>query len=147
MLYLDANILLRCLVDPLTDEGAEVQATATRLLAQIERNETIATFSEIVLQQVAYFLISPSQYGMPAREAIPRLRSIIGLNGMRFSDEDYSVFIRALALLEVRPSIGLADYLVLARCEYNGWDLATFDRKLARVAGVPVWGQSQTGDR
>ena len=58
---------------------------------------------------------------------------------MRLDPRDRSVIFRALDLCEARPSLGFADSVIAARCELNGWELATFDEKLGSLTSVTRW--------
>jgi len=139
MIYLDANIFLRHLTAAPDTRAERLQSIAENLFLKIEDGSVEATTSEIVIHQTLYFLTHRQFYNFPVNQAVDSVRALLGLKGFRFLPSDRSVLFRALDLYEVRPVLGFADSVIAARCEINGWELATFDETLGSLPNVGRW--------
>ncbi len=128
MIFLDANIFLRLLVKSDNPEDKPKHDAARSLLERAERGDVQVTTSELVLHEVCFVLTSKRQYGLPAAEVVPLIRSFITGQTLSVSAQERSVWLRALEIWLQYPDLEFADSLYAAKCESNGWELATFDR-------------------
>ncbi|CAN5628323.1 hypothetical protein BH09CHL1_BH09CHL1_12850 [soil metagenome] len=141
MIFLDSNVFLRFLtysdsvpkIDQLRGELAE------RLFRSIERGEIEATTSEVVLHEVIFVLTSPRQYGWEVSEAVPRVRYLLNLRGMRFSSENLNSYNLAMDLLVRKPVLEFADAVIAIRAMEGGHTLATFDSHFKNVDLLSTW--------
>ena len=138
MIFLDANVFLRYLVQPTDDATLEMKAVSKALLQQISAGLE-ATTSEVVLHQVCYILGSRRSYGVPTEKIVDFVTHLLTLSGMRFPAGERRIYARALELWRARPSLGFADSVIAARCEANDWQLATFDEQLGSLPSVSRW--------
>lgn len=135
MNFLDTNVFLRLLtlspdsppIDQLRGERAR------ELFLQIERGETEATTSEVVVHEVFYVLLSKAQYARTVDEVFVGMRYLLNLRGMRLSSGDRTCFNIALDLLGKHPTLGFADAMIAARSLNEGHTLVTFDAHFERV--------------
>jgi predicted nucleic acid-binding protein len=139
MIFLDANIFLRYFApssDPLT---LAMQDTASNLFLQIEAGNMEATTSELVLHDVLSFMTAKQHYNVPVEQAVDMIEYAIRMRGFQLAAGEQSTYLRALALWKSRPSLGFADLVIAARCEINGWELATFDEQLGSLPNLTRW--------
>jgi len=139
MIYLDANIFLRHLTAAPDSHTENLQSIAEDLFLMIEDGSVEATTSEIAIHQTLYFLTHRHFYNYPANQAVESVRALLSLKGFRFQSGDRSIIFRALDLYESLPTLGFADSVIAARCEVNGWELATFDQRLGSLPNVTRW--------
>ena len=139
MIFLDTNILLRFITVPQNDHAIAHQESTRVLFRQIEAAAVQATFSEVVLHQATYLLAAKRHYNAPVPDIVETFRIILGYAGITLSTQDREIYLRAFDLWEGRPSLGFADCLIVARCERNGWELATFDQALGRLPTIAHW--------
>jgi predicted nucleic acid-binding protein len=66
MIFLDANYILRFLVQPDSPANQLRHDLAAELFDAITRGDEVATTSEAVLAEVAFVLASKRQYGLSA---------------------------------------------------------------------------------
>jgi len=139
MIFLDANVFLRFLTAPTDAATARAQEQATQLFEQVRTRQVEATTTELVLHEVLFVLTSRRQYGVPYVDAIQALRPLIHFRSLRFGSGEKDIILRALDICEQNPRLEFADSAIAARCEANGWELATFDESLAAVPSVTRW--------
>lgn len=139
MIFLDANVFLRALVDPTTPELHAMAEVARALFLSVERGEEEATTTEVVLHEVAYVLASKSHYGLPVPEITTALATILRLPGFRLPRGEKQRFLQALDLWEMYPNLGYADALVATTAILRGASLATFDHDFKRIPGLTHW--------
>jgi predicted nucleic acid-binding protein len=132
VIFLDANILLRYLAPADSEALRRMRSTARSLLLRLEAGEIEATTSEVVLT-------SPKQYGIPVEQAIAAIEPILRLRAIRFPPGDAEIYLRALQIWKRNPKLEFSDSVIAARCEANGWQLATFDRVLGSLPEVDRW--------
>jgi predicted nucleic acid-binding protein len=144
MIFLDTNVFLRHLTEAPDEHTQRLQDTAEALFLAAEEGDIEVTTSEVVLHETLYFLTQSTFYNFPVEKAVISVRSLLQLKGFRLSPAERIVFFRALDLYEDRPSLGFADSVIAARCEANGWELATFDEQLGSLPSVTRWAPSAT---
>ena len=139
MIYLDANIFLRHLTAATDAHTENLQSIAENLFLEIELGGVEATTSEVAIHQMLYFLTHRHFYNFPVNQAVQSVRALLSLKGFRFAAGDRSVIFHALDIYEARPVLGFADSVIAARCEVNGWELATFDEALGTLPNITRW--------
>lgn len=144
MIFLDANFFLRYIVRVETDEQLRMQRIAEDFLLALESGATEATTSEVVLHEVCYVMTSRRQYDASVDEAVTALEPILRLAALKFPSGDREIYLRALSIWQKYPKLEFADSVIAARCEVNGWELATFDKRLGSLPTVTRWQPSDT---
>lgn len=139
MIYLDTNVFLRHLTEAPDTPTQQLQQRARELFRAVEHGDLEVTTSEIALHETLYFLTHRDFYNVSTVEAVASVRALLQLKGFRFFHRDRLAFFRALNLFEARPSLGFADSVIAARCETNGWELATFDEQLGSLPNIARW--------
>ena len=137
MTFLDANILLRALVRPVTPQDQRWARQATTLLLDIRDGKEDATTSEAVLAEVVFIPGSPRRYNMSPADIVARLKPIIGLPGLKVPRK--RLWLRALDVFVSSPNLGFVDALTIAYAEQPGITLATFDHDVDGVPGISRW--------
>jgi predicted nucleic acid-binding protein len=139
MIFLDANIFLRYLVEP---DGPDNQArhdSVAALFAAIELGDEAATTSEAVLAEVAYLLASKRQYDLPTVEIAAYLAPIIRLPGLRLPRGRKRLYLRALEIWSEFSRLGFVDALTAATVERSELRLATFDTDFDSLPDIRRW--------
>jgi predicted nucleic acid-binding protein len=131
MIFLDANIFLRYLVEP---DGPDNQARHDSVAALFA-----ATTSEAVLAEVAYILASKRQYNLPTVEIAAYLAPIIRLPGLRLPRGRKRLYLRALEIWSEFSRLGFVDALTAATVERSELRLATFDTDFDSLPDIRRW--------
>lgn len=139
MIFLDTNVLLRILTAPATPRDRVRRTQAISLISRANAGEIQVTFSEVVLHEVSYVLTSSRQYKLTPSQAIPLLRSVLGIGGLILPDNDLEVFHLALDLWERHPKIEFSDAVIAVRCEQDDYELASFDRHFDAITSIKRW--------
>ena len=96
MIFLDANILLRTLVDPSGPDSRRLNEVAGNLLRQADRGAVEVTTSDAVLAEVAFILTARAHYQLPATVAAGLISPIVQLRGFRHPEK--CAILRALEI-------------------------------------------------
>jgi predicted nucleic acid-binding protein len=139
MIFLDANIFLRYLVQPDSSANRERQGLAALLFEAIERGDEEATTSEAVLAEVAFVLASKRQYNLSARDIATYLAPIIRLPGFKLPRGKKNIYLRALEFWADYPRLGFVDALTAAMVDRADMQLATFDADFDRLSDIRRW--------
>lgn len=139
MIFLDTNVFLRHLTESADARTNRLQDVAEELFLAVEAGTVEVTTSELVLHETMYFLTNRRFYNYPVEHAVRSVRALLQLRGFRFAASERVVLYRALDILDAHPSLGFADSVIAARCEANGWELATFDEQLGALPNVTRW--------
>lgn len=142
MIFLDANYFLRYLTQPDSPDNQAKSDRASALFEAVERGDIDATTSEAVLAEVAFVLASKRQYHLPADVIAAYLAPIIRMRGLKLPRGRKRLYLRALEIWAMRPSLGFGDALTVATIEETGFDLATFDRHFNAMANVRILADS-----
>ena len=116
-----------------------MQEVASAVFLRVESGALEVTTSEVVLHEVLYLLTARHHYGYAPEDAIEFVEYLIQLPGFRFAPGELEIYLRAMSIWRSRSSLGFADSVIAARCEVNGWELATFDEKLGSLPSVTRW--------
>ena len=144
MIFLDANIFLRFVAPAETAAQKRMQDTAEYVFGLLDRSQLEATTSEVVLHEVCYVLTSKKQYSLTAAQAITAIEPILRLRSLKFPSGDREIYLRALEVWKSNPRLEFSDSVIAARCETNGWELATFDEQLGSLPNLTRWNPAPT---
>jgi predicted nucleic acid-binding protein len=139
MIFLDANIFLRYLVQPTIPETLTMHEIASALFGAVERGEENVTTTEIVLHEVAYVLASKKHYNVSASDIAAYLAPILRMSGLKLPRGEKRLYLRALDIYVAHPNLEFANAIVAARVERLGIPLATFDEDLAKLSILNRW--------
>ena len=142
MIFLDANVFLRYLVQPDSPGNQTRHEIATALFEAIERGDEQATTSEAVLAEVAFVLASKRQYNLPASHIVAFLTPILRLRGLRLPRGRKQLYLRAADIWESHPKLGFVDALTAATVENSNLHLATFDKDFNAIPNIQHWPNS-----
>jgi len=118
MRYLDTNIFLRALVQPVTPAGRRRHRACAALFRRVGAGREHVTTCEAVIAEVIYVLTSPRQYALSHEDASARLRPLLSLRGLHLLHK--RVYQRTLDLFATYPHLDFADALLLAQMERTG---------------------------
>ncbi len=134
MKFLDANIFIRYLADPITDEDGRKHAACSSLFEAIEGGEVLATTSEVVLHEVLHVLCSPRQYGLKNSQAVARLRAPVTLRNFHLPEK--SLILEALDIFARHEFLDFSDAWSMVLAQRHGHEIITYDAAFDRVPGV-----------
>jgi predicted nucleic acid-binding protein len=134
VIFVDANVFIRHLVDPATSHDAAHAEQAATLFAAVGVGAVEVTTSEAVLAEVVFILWHPRHYGAPRGAVAGALSSLLQPRAFRMPGKD--VCLAALERWARSPRLSFPDALGAAYSELRGHELATFDSELARTPGV-----------
>lgn len=134
IVFLDANFIVRALVDPSTDADRIMATQAKTLLREAADASRTVTTSEAVIAEVAHVLSSPDVYRLSVTDVARTLRPVIALPGMRLASKH--LYMRALDIWDTKPGLGFVDALTAAYAEQPEVELATFDKDFEGLASI-----------
>jgi predicted nucleic acid-binding protein len=134
MIFVDANVFLRHLIQPSTIHDRIHAEHAARLFKRAEDNVESITTSEAILAEVVFILSDSRHYNFPRSAVQVGLQSLLRARGLTLPTKD--VCRRALDIWVERPRLSFPDALGAAYSDLRGYDLATFDMDLSRTPGV-----------
>jgi len=137
MKILDTNVFLRALTQPATAADQRMQVLSQRLFERVISGDEDVTTCEAVLHEVFYLLCSARNYGLQHAEAVDLVRLVF--DGPGFQIARKQTISRAIDFFRDRPALDFTDCLLAVYAEEDGHDLTTFDRVLAREAGLRVF--------
>lgn len=137
MIYIDANVFIRALVQPVTRSDVTMAAQAVTLFRRAGRAEVGLTTSETIVAEVVFILSNRHHYDMARQDVRARLRPLLLMRGCRFDAK--RLCLRALDLWEQHPTLSFPDSLSAAYSELEGHELATFDRDLGALLNVKTF--------
>lgn len=138
MILVDSNILIDLFVQPSDHHGKTRLAVIYPLMRKIEAGEVEAYVPEVVLHECFYVLVLRLRIIEPV-EYCRAFASILRFPGWMMSSQELSVYMRAIDILENRPSLRFSDAVIAARAEAYGAELATFDQRLLAIYDGPRW--------
>lgn len=139
MIFLDANVFLRYIVQPTTPATQQMAQHAHDLFQAVKRGDAEVTTSEVVLHEVVYVLASKAHYGRSPADIATDLSPILRLPGLKLPRGMKRLYLRALDLYTTYPKLGYADAIVAAHVEQRGIPLATFDTDFDSLPFVTRW--------
>ena len=132
--FLDANFIIRALLDPPTDADRTVAEQATALLRAAADSKRSITTSEAVVAEVAHVLSSTDIYRMSPGDVATALKPVLALPGVLLASKH--LYARALDIWSSRPRMDFVDALTAAYAEQGDVELATFDRDFDGIPGI-----------
>jgi predicted nucleic-acid-binding protein len=126
-LLLDANVLVRFLVQDEAKQGA----AATALFEQAERREVVLHLDGLVVAEAVYVLMG--RYGHSRVEVANALQAIIQNAGVETIETD--VVIDALGRFAA-VNVDFADAWLAARAVRSGHSVSSFDRDLDKFKDI-----------
>ena len=128
-LGLDTSIALRLLT-------GVPEAQAARARALVASATGAVAISDLVVGET-YFALR-HHYSVPHAEAVRALRALLDDPKVRGTGTARSVLADPATLSTAKTNVGVLDRLIRADYDREGLTLATFDRALARLAGVQL---------
>jgi predicted nucleic acid-binding protein len=125
------------MVEGRTPQDASMREAALRLFAGIEAGEEEALTNESVLNEVLFVLSSPRHYSLSRSDALNLFLPLFSLEGLRVVRK--RLYADALELFGVTPALDFTDCVLAIYARDEDHELVTFDRRLARTAGVEVY--------
>ena len=138
MRILDTNIFLRAMTEPTSPADEQMRLLSQRLFQQVLDGQEEVITCEAVLHEVFYLLCSTRNYGLEHVEAVGRVRLVFDEPSFHIARKQ--TVSRAIDFFRDRSALDFADCLLAAYAAEDGHDLTTFDRDLAKAAGVEVFG-------
>lgn len=140
MIFVDASIYVRYLVQPVTPQDHINERRAAALFALVESGAAEITTSEAILAEVTFILTSPRHYGASRATAAAGLKALLRPRGCRMPAKEVSL--RALDVWVAHPELSFPDALGAAYSALRGYELATLDVALSRAPGVTTYALS-----
>jgi predicted nucleic acid-binding protein len=134
VIFVDANIFIRYLVDPATPQDARMAAASEKLFDQVAQGKIEVTTSDATLAEVAFILTDKRHYGGARTAAATGIHSLLMPRSFRLESKQF--VLRALKLWSTNPRISFPDSLAAAYSEIRGDQVATFDERLRKVPTV-----------
>lgn len=141
MILIDTNYFVDIFIEPKNGAMEERRNQVLSLFTMIEKGEVQALVSEIVIHECFYVLTVRLGLYSPV-ELVKAFRSILSYPGWSITTEEIMILARGLDILESNPKLEFSDAVIAARAEAHSADLATFDRRLAKAYGGPIWADS-----
>lgn len=135
MRFVDTNIFLAYLVQPISEEDEGKSDACRALFDRVIAGEEEITTSETVIAEIAYILGSPRQFRLPPQDIVSRLKPIVALPGLKITNK--RTYLRALDIFAAHPRLGFEDAVSAAIVErMNPSELYSYDRDFDRVEEV-----------
>ena len=137
MIFIDAGLFVRYLVQPVTPLDRINERRAAALFALVDSGAAEVTTSEAILAEVAFILTSPRHFGAPRSMAAAGFKALLRPRGCRMPAKDVSV--RALDVWVAPPILSFPDALGAAFSALRGDELATLDTAQSRTPGATAY--------
>ena len=132
MKFIDANVFLRLVTTPVTDNDIHSLRRCLIFFQRLEAGEFEATTSEVVIHEVFHILCSTRNYGLAHPDAAERMMPVLSLRLLHVPQR--RLVMRAVELFRDYSFLDFSDALSIAYCEAEGHDLISFDRDIDRVS-------------
>lgn len=133
MIFVDTNVFLRLLTEPLTSEDRTMQSQAANLFRDANAGLLELTTSDAVLGEV-FFVLGGSVYNVASEMIARQLRPVLEIRGVKSASK--TVWLHTLDTMEASPRMKFVDALGATYALEGGMELATFDVNLSRFPGV-----------
>jgi|GEM_PF-3353343 len=134
MIFLDANVFIRYLVEPVTPQDQIMENQAAALFQQVRDGKVEVTTSEATIAEVVCILSSKKHFNTPRSTVVTVLKPLLRSNAFRFASK--AICLNALNIWEGQPRLTFPDSLAAAHSERFGYALATFDERLGRLTSI-----------
>src|SRR5438552_3486885 len=125
------------MVEGRTHQDALMREAALRLFAGIETGVEEAWTQESVVNEVLFVLCSSRHYGLSRPDALNRFLPFFNLDGLGIVRK--RLYSDALELFGSVAALDFTDCVLAIYAKEDDYELTTFDRRLARTAGVEVY--------
>jgi predicted nucleic acid-binding protein len=132
---IDTNVFVRAIAPNSTRQDELMRQVAVRLFDHIGTGVEEAWTLENVVNEVLYVLCVP--YGLSRTDALDLFLPLFRLEGLRIARK--RLYADALELFRNDSALDFTDCVLAVFAKEDGYELATFDRRLARTAGVEVY--------
>ena len=135
MRFVDTNIFLRYLVQPVTAIDQTRAEACRTLFERVGSGTEEITTSEVVLAEIAYVLASPRQYNMAPIDIAARLKPIIALPGLKLTQK--RLYLRALDIYASYTDLDFEDAVSVAIVEQmDATELYSYDTDFDQVPSL-----------
>jgi len=131
----DSNYFLGVVTSPGPTERRDLARLPAQLFELARTDVVQFTTSEAVLAEVIW--VMTKQYGLDRETVVRRVSGLLSLPGCRFPSRQLCK--AALGLWVDTPALDFPDALVALQAEEGDADLATLDRRLARLTKATIW--------
>jgi predicted nucleic acid-binding protein len=131
VIFVDANVFLRHLLQPGTPHDQINAQRAAELFRQAEAGTREITTSDAILAEVVFILSDARHYNFPRSDVQIGVASLLRSRGLKLNAK--GACLRALELWVAYPKLSFPDALGAAYTELGGFELATFDAALSRI--------------
>lgn len=142
LIVIDTNVLITFFAPAQTELEDGKFERVLQLFQQIETNKVRAIIPEVVLHETFYTLLGRRFPNTHLKNLCQGVSRLLVWPGWYFQPGDLEIYLRALEILEADPKLEFSDSVIAARAEAHDAELATFDRRLAKAYGGPVWADS-----
>lgn len=140
MILIDTNYLVDFILPPYDAAAESRHSEAKALLSGIESGTYRTILTEVVLHECFYVLVTRLK-AIDVPTFFELFQSILQYRGWQIDADHLAVYLRALDILQAHPRLEFSDSIIAARAEAHGAELATFDKRLAKAYGGPIWTQ------
>lgn len=137
MIFVDANIFVRHLTQPVTPQDQTSAQRAATVFDLVESGSIEVTTSEAILAEVVFILTSSRHYGTSRATAAVGLKALLQPRGCRLPEKDVSLL--ALDIWVDQPKLSFPDALAAAYSISRGYEVATFDAAMSRTPDVTMY--------
>lgn len=137
MIAIDANVFLRLLSQPATEQDTVWAAEARTLFRAIEARSVDARTNEAVVAEVVFILSAARHYAVDRTTVADWIGRLLRLPSLGLPTK--AACLDALDLWARHPVLDFPDALVIVQARTGGGAVATFDRDVRRLAAVPLW--------
>jgi predicted nucleic acid-binding protein len=137
VIFVDANVFLRALVDPVTPFDVEMARQSRSFSISAEFGELMFTTSDAIVAEVVYVLTARTHYSSDRLAAGAKVRRLLELDACQYSNKDACLL--ALEVWESHPKLSFPDCLAAACTELQGLELATFDATLRDSFAINIY--------
>jgi predicted nucleic acid-binding protein len=136
VIFIDANIFIRALVNPATSHDRDNAQRASEIFRKAGTGEIELTTSDAIVAEVAFILTSPRHYHISRSDAASYITILLSTPGIQFGSHEECL--DALSIWTNEPKLSFPDALAAAYSIRRGHLIATFDGRLSRTPGVKV---------
>ena len=131
MRFIETNIFVRFL----TRDDPVKAAACFALFQRVQAGQEEVTTCEAVITEVVYVLSSRALYNLPPQEIRARLVPLLTLPGLKLPQKQ--VYLRALDLYALHPTLDFEDVLIVAHMEQADIsELLSYDQGFDRVPTI-----------
>lgn len=134
MRYIDTNIFISALVQPMDDLERQKARASIALFERIHAGEEQARTHDVIIAEVAYVLSRSRQYRLTPKATAQQIRPLVAMANLRVPNK--RTVLDALDLWSAFPRLDFEDALTVAYAAGDREGIYSFDRDFDRVPGV-----------